>query len=154
MRYLARGAALTLLLSGCADPVGLPDLRVGAGLTEVYSASWSNLPSPAHRVVRDEAAWTVLWDSLQAGGARPPLDFSVQELLVASLGTRPSGGYLIHVDSLLDTGTQRTAFVTTYRPGTGCAVATILTQPVDVVATPARDTPIAFVERARTYSCE
>ncbi len=154
MRYLGRGAALILLLNACANPTGLSDLRVGAGLTEVYSAAMSNLPVPANRLVRDEATWTVLWDSLQAVEVQPPVDFTAEELLVARLGTRPSGGYLIHIDSLQDAGTQRTAFVTTYRPGSGCAVATVRTQPVHVVATPARDTPITFLERTRTYSCE
>ena len=154
MRHSTALLAATCFLSACADPTGLPSLRLGPGLSEVYAASSSSLRAPVRQLINDGPAWTSLWDTLQPGVARPTIDFGAQQLLVASLGDRPTGGYVIHIDSLLDLGPSRMAYVTTYRPGAGCYSTTALTQPVHVVATPLMGSPIAFAERTVSYDCE
>jgi PrcB C-terminal len=158
MKNHARLAAALLLLSGCSDSAGIDNLWLGPGLREVYAAQVSGLVSQSRQVITDDASWAALWDSIQvvtSGGATlPPIDFATQEVIVASLGNKPTGGYLIHVDSLQDSGTSRTAFVTSLRPGPGCVVTTAFTQPVHVVETSATGTPIGFHEQSRTYDCE
>ena len=129
-----------LLLSGCADATGLPNLVLGPGLSEVYASPWSGLRSPLLEAVSDEAKWTTLWDSIQSlrqpPPPRPPIDFTTQLLLVAALGERPTTGYSIHVDSLVSVGGTSTVFVTTYHARGSCATSPAFTQPVHVVAAP------------------
>ena len=149
-------AALALLV-GCQDPAGLPKLVLGPGLTEVYASQWSGLQAPLHRVIRDEASWTALWDSIQSMTQpplpRPQIDFTTQELLVAALGNRPNTGYLVHIDRLVDFGGTGTVFVTTYKAGPSCGTGQAITRSVHVVATAVTASALSFNDRSRTYGC-
>ena len=147
-----------LLLWGCDNPAGLPNLTLGPGLTEVYAHHTSGLRSPTRRVITDEASWEALWDSIQSPfhppAPRPTVDCSAVRLIVAGMGDRPNGGYLIHIDRFLDLGDGSGAvFVTSYQAGSGCATAQMFTQSVHIVAAPLTPSMVSFREHHHTYDC-
>lgn len=157
-KFIAALAAMPLLLvSACGGgPTGLPELRLGEELTEIYLSGHSALLEPTYRVIDSREDWVALWPRLRAGLApdtAPEVDFGSSLVLVAGWGEVATGGFLIHVDSLVTRGSSRMAYVTRHRPGR-CVVTLATTQPVHVVAAPRAGGPIEFVDRERTYDCE
>lgn len=154
MRPLARAVLGGMLVSGCAaDATGFHAILISPGLTEVYASSVSGPRAPVQEVISTDEAWRAFWQSWPAPETRPLIDFATQQLIVVALGTRGSTGYDVHIDSLQDIGATRTVFVTTYHPDARCAVGMMLTQPVHVVATAKRTTPIAFDVRDQAIAC-
>ena len=145
-----------LLYAACDDPAGLPELRLGDGLTEIHRSLESALREPTHLVIGSQAEWEALWPSLRTGLAPwtpPEVNFDESLVLVAGYGAVPTGGYLIHIDSLVTGGTARTAHVTRYHPRR-CVTTQSETQPVHVVAVPRAGAAIRFDDRERLYDCE
>ena len=125
-------------------------------LTEIYRSGHSALREPTFRVVDSPEEWEALWPLLRTGNApttAPEVDFESSLVLVAGWGEVATGGFLIHVDSLVTRGESRTAYVTRHRPGR-CIVTLATTQPVHVVAAARAGGTIEFVDRERTYDCE
>ena len=158
-KSIATLAAVPLLLvSACGGgPTGLPDLRLGDELTEIYRSGNSALRESTFRVVDSPEQWEALWPLLRTGNApatAPEVDFESSLVLVAGWGEVATGGFLIHVDSLVTRGGGRTAYVTRYRPGRRCVVPQEGTQPIHAVAAARAGGTIEFVDRERTYDCE
>ncbi len=95
-----------------------------------------------------------MWQRQSTGPDLPAIDFDREIVLVAALGERPSSGYSILIDSAQATVDQLTVSVRVVSPGRGCAVLTVMTQPVDVVSAPRLDVGVQFVERSETHECD
>jgi hypothetical protein len=108
--------------------------------------------------VRDPRTWTRLWPRILEGHSpRPPVpavDFGRDMLLVAALGTKPSGGHAIRFESVRATGDALTAWVVRIAPGRTCGTTAALTAPVDIVRAPRSARPIRWVFRDVTRSCD
>jgi hypothetical protein len=144
-----------LLLPGClhekvVEPTPVPFAR----LTPAYRAGSSGLLDPERVVVRDAATlarwWTKAWPEL----AVPEVDFGSRVVLVVAMGERSSGGYTIRVSEVVAEGADLRATVLSTTPGRGCAVATVMTQPVDFVSVPAHGKSVRFVEESRAANCD
>lgn len=144
-----------LLLPGClretvVEPTPVPFAR----LTPAYRAGFSGLLDPERVVVRDAATlaswWTKAWPEL----AVPEIDFGSRAVLIVAMGERSSGGYAIQVSEVVSQGDGFRATVLSTSPGRGCAVATVMTQPVDFVSIPARGKSVRFVEESKAANCD
>jgi hypothetical protein len=164
-KLLGVGAiALTLFAAACASseqstlPPGpkIPVVRLRA---EPYSFEfYSGLNTPARLAVRDAASWQSLWAQIyQRRFPVPPvpaIDFSRDMLVVAALGSRSSGGYVILIDGASGEGADVTIAVRSISPGPKCGVTGALTQPVDIARLPRRDGEVRFLEHAEIRDCE
>jgi len=108
-------------------------------------------------VVRDRATWESLWQEIFARisphPALPEVDFATDMVLVASMGSRPSGGYGILVDGAVEAADKTLiAEVTETAPGPDCVVTAATTAPVDAVVVPRHD-QVSFAERSETRRC-
>ncbi len=160
MKALRRPGLLltTLLAAACSDPTGFPALRDGAGTTTLLQTYFSGLPQAARLTVSTPTGWDSVWIALQGTvsptSPPPAVDFSTQLVLVVALGTKRTGGYVIHIDSLADTGGTRTVFVTTLQPGGGCIVTDVETAPAHAVVADRGPATIVFHERSLQYDCQ
>ena len=168
-RYFLFPASM-LLLAGCGGvdlPAGNPGLTNPPIATEltltrlrtdsIAFEQYSGISTPEHFVIRDAAAWEVLWHRIYATtDPMPPLpgiDFTQEMIVASALGTRTSGGYdVLLTQASEDSGRVRIGVLET-RPGAGCAVTLALTQPIDLGRVPRRDGPVDFVVAQHTERC-
>jgi hypothetical protein len=142
-----------LTTDGAGEAAMLERLR-----PEPYSFVYkSGLTESARVAVKDAEHWRTVWDQIWAnhseGPALPEVDFSREMLVVAALGTRPSGGYSIYVDSAYYRTDHLEVVVRSISPGAGCGATTALTQPVDIARLPRSSKPVRYRERT-AVRCE
>lgn len=171
MNAMTRTVALVLaaaLSLGCKDVSSPPRDRARLGsrvsvwlppssAVLVY-AYYSGLGDSVRSVIGDAASWAAVWAQVTVGGQpQPPLpsvDFRTERVLVVALGTRPTGGYDIRVDSLARYELGSVADVTTRAPGPSCGTTTALTQPVEILRlSPLPWEPIVFDQQAVVVDC-
>ena len=104
-------------------------------------------------VVRDADTWIAVWDKLIGSGrpkpALPAVDFDRHMVLVASSGTKASGGYTI----LIERYEGGTAHVLLTSPGRSCGTTAALTNPADAVLVPRTSNPVQWADRDSTHEC-
>lgn len=156
---LASAVACTTACSSALGPGAprepLPITRFSPGSSSF--SSFSGIRTPTNAVVRDSNTWRTTWQQInQPFFPQPPLpsvDFNREMVLLAAMGTEPSGGYEVFIQS----ATRDTAGIEVQlrriSPGAGCPVSAVLTQPLDLVRVPFSDQPVRFSERAETTSC-
>jgi hypothetical protein len=108
-------------------------------------------------VVRTRASWELLWPQI-VGSLRPlppvpEVDFATNTVIVATMGTRSSGGYVISVDEVRQARGNAWITVTEKAPGTLCGTTAALTAPVAVAMVPHFSGDAAFIERSTTVNC-
>lgn len=158
------GFVAGLLATGCSAGVstGIP---IGAAALEVRE-----LPAPfaqylhsgqAERqrlVIRDAVALAQFWSTLTAGiTPQPPVplvDLDAEMVIVAAMGTRPSGGFSIHIDHVYEQDGRVTVVVREVSPAASCIVTGALTAPVAAVRVPRRGGQVSFIERSATQRCD
>jgi hypothetical protein len=117
----------------------------------------SGVVDSTRSVITDNTAFSALWaQAFRFVSEAPPvptIDFTREMLIAASLGTRPSGGYSITVDSVTSGGSELAIFVSAIAPGSTCAVTGALTHPVVIVAIPRTAGVPRFMESAARRSC-
>ena len=160
-----RGRALVLLIGltvvGCAgdphaqgrNPLTLTRLRA----TPSAFALVSDFEERQRLVVRTPAqwqsVWNAIWPSASQRPALPKIDFDREVVIVAAMGSRPSGGYNIVLDSVSESGNDVNVVVRSISPGPACIVTQILTQPVDIARMTRHDGNITFTERNEVADC-
>jgi len=127
-----------------------------SGQSGPYHAS-SSFPDSARIVVRDAELWTKLWGQIwQDHSPIPPVadvDFSRDMLIVAGLGTRPSGGYAIQIDSVYRRPQNLEVVLRKISPDANCIVTGALTHPIDIARVPRTNLPVHFRERSLIRKC-
>ena len=104
-------------------------------------------------VIRDANAWADFWSELGVG-ERPTVDFSRDVVVAVAAGQRPTGGYEIAVDRVVNNNGELTAEVVETTPGPNCMTTASLTQPVDVVVVPGvAPRSWSFVEHKEVRGC-
>jgi hypothetical protein len=146
------------LLCFLAAPLGAQQPAVGRfGDTTDGFAQYSGIRDSQRVVIRDSAAWQRYWADINRpffpSPAIPTVDFSREIVLLAAMGTRPSGGFIIRIDSATVDSARLVVQVTQIVPGKGCAVPAVVTQPVDMVRIPNTSLPVAFAERVERIDC-
>jgi PrcB C-terminal len=154
----------SVALSTCAHNADHAGRSVGSGdtrnpgtrresLVRLYHSESSGMDSAARLILRDSTSWSRAWTRLSGRTAPPQVEFSTHMVLIAAMGTMPSGGFDVTIDSVTTTGAEYSIFVRTSRPGEGCPVPAVITQPVDVVRVPRRVLPPRFVESRDVRRC-
>jgi hypothetical protein len=117
----------------------------------------SGLPDRERIVVRDSASWIALWRGIVGSHSpvpgAPHIDFRSEMLLVASSGTRASGGHVIVIDSVLADADTLRVIVREQAPGPRCGTPAVLSTPVTLARIDRIDLPVAFTTRAIVRDC-
>ncbi|MCP3981614.1 MAG: protease complex subunit PrcB family protein [bacterium] len=108
-------------------------------------------------VIRDETEWNDYYDSLNATLFPPPesprIDFDQRMVIAAELGSRPTGGHSIRVDSIVEDETSLHVRVTSTAPGSGCMVTLSLSAPVTAITLARTDKTVVFDDTSNTRDC-
>lgn len=157
MPALATGFVLVglVLLPGCLDenalaPGPLPIER----LTPSGGAQSSGLADELRIVVREPISFAGLWKKAWPERPVPDVDFGTHTVLVVAMGEKSSGGYSIRVAEVTAEADGVAARVVATTPGPGCAVPTVMTQPVDFVSIEARGLAVRFDEEHEVTPCK
>lgn len=133
--WLAAALALIGLAAVPADPVPFKALDAGD----------QGIESKREVTVRTAAEWAALWKELGSGKPRPAVDFAKSTILGVFLGSRPTAGFTVKIDSIERQGTE---VVVTYRerpPAPTDMVAQMLTAPYVLVTIERFDGRVRFV---------
>jgi hypothetical protein len=118
-----------------------------------YLINSSGMGERARRVVRGPAEWQAVWERIWHNHtplpATPALDFGREAVVVAAMGSRPTGGYAITVDSATATSDAIHVFVTEHSAAR-CFATQAFTAPVHLVAIPADGREVRFHESEAT----
>ncbi len=157
MPALAAGSALliVLLAPGCLDenalePSPLPIER----LTPVGGAQHSGLTDELRLAVHDPISFAGLWKKAWPEAPVPDVDFATHTVLVVAMGEQSSGGYAIQVAAAAAGAGGLDVEVLSVSPGPGCAVPTVMTQPVDIVSVAAHGLTARFDEEHVVTPCK
>jgi len=109
--------------------------------------------------IRSEPDWRGLWSQIEPGLARedasqrrpypfPSIDFTRKTLLVAALGTQPTGGYSVSINSVVEYRSQITVYVVALKP-VNCGdqlngVTLLVTSPIALALIPKTSKPVKF----------
>ncbi len=111
----------------------------------------------ARYVVRDQGTWTNLWSRVVSNvnphPAAPAIDFSQDMVVAAAMGTKPTGGFSIAIDSAFTAGDSIYVVVREVSPGRGCNVTFSLTAPFAARLLPRSADPVLFVEESEVQNC-
>lgn len=147
--------------AGCSSPVAteaLQDLGPEQEGEVVLNLGYSGFAVSERVVVRSDRHWKAIWEKafeIQTPvPPRPAIDFATEMVVVAALGSRPTGGYGIVITDLETRGTKLEVLVTASSPGSSCFTTQALTQPVVMVRVRAVPGPVAFRERSLVYQCD
>ena len=112
--------------------------------------------------VRDRDEWIALLkrmftidSSLGPNLEREPwteIDFSREMVIVATMGTRPSSGYCIFIDSIYERDGRLDVTVRAVE-NPRCGVFPVMTAPLDIVRLPKTDRPVVFHETQVDSDC-
>ena len=103
--------------------------------------------------------WQAFWSDVTANRspvlAPPAVDFHENMVLIAALGARPSGGYLVFIDEVIrDDVALLEVRVREWSPGKTCVVPAVLTSPVDAVLVTKNGNSLSFIEDQRVHECK
>lgn len=103
---------------------------------------------------RDEFA--MIWSYAYGSGPEqlPSVDFTQNHVLAVFSGERPSAGYGVAVNAVVDTATAREVMITHTEPGTGCMTAQVITSPFQFVLVPKNELPIVRTDFTVVTECE
>lgn len=143
---------LVSLAAGCShpaapDPPGtmLPVVRL---TTEPHAYSvFSAVEASQQLVIRDAAAlarwWADAWRTMSHPPTMPDVDFTREMIAIAALGSRPTSGYDIVIESATLVRAGIVIVVRTSEPPGG-TILPVVTHPVDIARLPRRDEAVTF----------
>lgn len=167
MRSSKRVGGLMLALvsaaaAACAgDPSGVkvPAEAVALQAEDVISVetAWSGFQDPVRTVITDSGAWAEAWRTLYRhqtpAPELPQVDFRTHVIVLAAMGTRPSTGYSVRIESVHHHDGLLYVSVLERSPGPSCGVGAAITAPVHAVQVAREGTTARFSVRSETFSC-
>jgi protease stability complex PrcB-like protein len=142
-----------LAASGCSHAVSpdgpgtpLPVVRL---TTEPRAfSSYSAIESPQQLVLRDAAAvaqwWAAAWRTMSQPPTMPQIDFMREMVVVAALGSKPTSGYDVVIESATLERNGIVVVVRTASPPGSAVLLPVVTHPVDIARLPLRSDPVSF----------
>ncbi len=122
----------------------------------ISSGAQSNIEEATQTVIRDPQAWAEWWqshnttveviDGEESAPAPPEVDFSEETVLVATMGTRNTGGYSIAFTGIRRDGETLVATYKTESPDPDGFVTMALTAPYAIIAVPRHEGPVEFAK--------
>ncbi len=132
-----------------------PFTRLDGGQNSGY------VSGPANLVIKDAAAWNVLWTqhasvkAIVATGdvmpAPPAVDFSRDMVVAVFMGGFGNGCYHINVQGIVKAADKLEVRVMRFEPGLGAICTANMTSPYDIVVTPRSDLPVQFYTQTRYF---
>lgn len=108
-------------------------------------------------VVRSGDDWAAVWHTaVRRHGyapALPRIEFGREMLLIATMGTRPTGGYRVVIDRALERQSDIQVFVRHIAPGPRCGTTAAITHPMDAVRLRRSDKPVTWIVRQELAHC-
>ncbi|HEX8238547.1 MAG TPA: protease complex subunit PrcB family protein [Allosphingosinicella sp.] len=160
------GEAARIVLAGRIDdwslvpaserPAGLPLARFDERIQSSFR-HMSGVHEQRLLAIRSAAEWQGQWRRITARQGEPPrlppVDFRREMLLIAAMGPKPSGGYRVAIDKVVEQSGELLAFVRFIEPGRRCGAIAAVTSPVDVVRLPASPKNLRWVVERETADC-
>lgn len=151
-------------LPACPEPqevAGLPAGAVpvpGSQLAEPDQfTSFGGIETRERGVIRDQGEWAGVWSRLvgpfEPKPALPAIDFTRDMVVVAAMGTRPTGGYGIRIDGVYGAGDRLYVVVVETSLDSACITTPAITAPVTAVRVARSDQRAAFVNRGNRAIC-
>jgi hypothetical protein len=141
------------LLGVPADAVKISDGEVHTLLAQSYSG----ISDAADLVIRSTDEWAAFWERAHADITPPPppphVDFSGRMVVAAAMGSRPSGGFGIEIESVHSRGADLYVHVRERRPAANCMVTAAITAPVTAVSVPRTDGQVRFIRTETVHRC-
>ena len=114
-------------------------------MTPLNSDMMSGIDRPEQVVVRSDKEWQALWQRHAPGGRpAPTVDFNKHMVVAVFLGSRPSGGYQVQIESIRPEGNALVVRWAEARPGAGQVAAQVMTAPASIVAVPRHSGDVRF----------
>lgn len=167
IRTLALFLLLPLLAGACdRDTVGLEppedwqeNLTPSDPDTRFLAADANTGIEQSRRLVlRSEADWLEVWElwniPVEPKPELPAVDFATEMVIVAAMGSRPSSGFAIGVDTVVEEPTRVLINTFTVRPGGDCFVLGVITAPAVAVAIRTTQKPVSFTNTAYVHDCD
>jgi hypothetical protein len=108
-------------------------------------------------IVTDQATWAQVWTDIVKNHSPTPgpptVDFDRETIVVAAMGQRSSGGYVITIDSSGVEGNTVVLTVTERSPGPTCGTTAALTAPVALARILRPRATVRFVEKTAVTDC-
>ena len=107
------------------------------------------------QVVRDPIRWRRAWihaRSASTDSAPPAVDFSRQMVIIAGMGSVPSTGFELFIDSVVPIESETLVFVRSTSSGS-CPAGGMEARPVDIVRVPRTTAPVQFMEETEVRRC-
>lgn len=155
-----------ILWAGCDSstspddmPPGVPPSanRIGWQAIEPLTTPVSVIDDRRRVVISDAATWAAFWDefhgAVEPKPALPPVDFTRQAVIAATMGQRPTGGYVIEVAAVFEAEGRLYPLIRETSPEASCVVSQVITAPAVAVIVDRADPDVSFVEEGRTTRC-
>ena len=127
-------------------------------MTPVVDQFYTGVTGSTRTVLRTEEAWAGFWRELRGDEdpiPPPPfIDFGAQIVVVAAMGERPTGGYVIDITAVDASEDGLRVEVVEMSPGEGCTVNDAVSAPVKAVAVDRVEGEATFVEHQVVQPCE
>ena len=169
MRYVRMSLGRSILFTtaavlACSDAglsPNVPDDAVPVEIQPLTQAQAfrfnSGLGDRERLVIRDAVTWTRVWRQIAATAVPvppvPSINFATSTVIVASMGTRASGGFSISVGDVRLAGGDAWISVQQKSPGARCGTTAAITAPVAVVLVQRFGGEAAFLERSLVVDC-
>lgn len=124
---------------------------------EYFPAYDSGFGEQARLVVQNqaqwEAAWQRTWHNHSPVPPAPAVDFGAHVVVLAAMGSRPTGGYSIRVEDAAARSDHVVVRVIETSPGRSCFTTQAFSEPVDIVKLPRTSLPVRFETVKTVHDC-
>ena len=146
-----------VVLSACAAAPTIDIQLTRLGPTGASFESHTGFAAPTNIVVRNQAEWEALWNTVYAGVTPRPIlpvvDFGTYLIVARAMGPRPTGGFHVMLDGLIRQSGEYLVHVREIHPGPGCGVTLAVTSPIDIARIARHDDPIRFAISTEVRRC-
>ena len=120
---------------------------------EKYAKVFKGLLPEGTEVITDGDRLTAVWldahSLVNPVPDQPVVDFDTEIVVLASMGTRPTGGYSIEVASAAETVSGVVVTIVERSPGPTCLVSQAITNPTTLVQVPAAGREVELIVERR-----
>ncbi len=126
-------------------------------IEEAHTTQISGITDRRRVVLRTEQEWEAFWNefvaNLSPAPERPAIDFATQMVLVATMGSRNTGGYAIAVEGVFEGPDNLLVRVLESSPGSSCVTPQVLTAPATAVSFARSELAVEFEDAAIVHEC-
>jgi hypothetical protein len=156
---MSRTKIFALAFAGVFAVMGLSAVSAQAQSAQPQAIQYTNVERGSQTaigkieiVIRDDSTWSTVWakhsSNVMPGPHKPVINFQNEMVIGVFLGSRPSSGYSVNIDSIVDNGSELVVTYTEGRPPAGGISLTVMTAPYQMVRVPTSSKPVIFQNSA------